>query len=53
MLDLLGAIIALVVWFATTFAPFPLGLGITHVLLAAGVVLLIRWWALRDSRTEA
>jgi len=43
---LLGAIIALLFWFVATFL-VPVGLGIVHVLLALGVVLLIRWWALR------
>jgi hypothetical protein len=44
---LIGAIIALLVWFALTFVA-PVGLGLIHLLLAIGVVLLIRWWALRD-----
>ena len=43
---LLGAIVALSVWFLTTFI-IPVGLGIVHLLLAAGVVLLIRWWGLK------
>ena len=47
-LTLLGAIVALVAWFLTTFA-VPVGLGIVHLLLGAGVVLLIRWWALRSA----
>lgn len=42
---LAAALIALAVWFVTTFV-VPVGLGLVHVLLAAGVVLLIRWWAL-------
>lgn len=46
MATLAGAIVALALWFLLTFA-VPVGLGIVHVLLAAGVVLLIRWWALR------
>jgi len=46
MLVLAGAIVALVAWFVLTFVS-PLGLGIIHLLLAIGVVLLIRWWGLR------
>ena len=44
--DLIGAIVALVAWFVLTFV-IKTGLGLVHALLAAGVVLLIRWWALR------
>jgi hypothetical protein len=47
MINLLGAIVALLLWFLLTFA-VPVGLGVVHLLLAAGVVLLIRWWALRE-----
>ncbi|MEZ4457681.1 MAG: hypothetical protein R2882_14205 [Gemmatimonadales bacterium] len=46
MATLAGAIIALVAWFLVTFV-VKVGLGITHLLLVIGVVLLIRWWALR------
>lgn len=45
-LDLVGAVVALVAWVVLTFI-IPPGLWIVHVLLAAGVILLIRWWALR------
>jgi hypothetical protein len=45
-LDLIGAIVALVGWFVLTFV-IKTGLGLIHLLLAVGVVLLIRWWALR------
>ena len=48
MATLAGAIIALIVWFVGTFV-VPVGLGIIHVLLAVGMVLLIRWWALRPA----
>lgn len=48
MIDLIGAIVALTLWFALTFV-VPAGLGLVHVLLGAGVVLWIRWWALRPS----
>lgn len=47
--NLIGAIIALAAWLVLTFIR-PVGLGIIHILLAVGVVLLIRWWGLR--RTE-
>ena len=46
MITLLGAIVALGLWLLLTFA-FPVGLGIVHALLALGILLLIRWWALR------
>jgi hypothetical protein len=45
-LTLVGAIICLAAWILTTFV-VPVGLGIVHLLLAAGVLLLVRWWALR------
>ncbi len=48
MISLFGAIIALVLWLVGTFL-FPVGLGLIHILLATGVVLLIRWWALRPA----
>jgi hypothetical protein len=48
MISLAGAIVALLLWFLLTFA-VPVGLGAVHLLLAAGVVLLIRWWALRKA----
>jgi hypothetical protein len=46
MLTLLAAALMLAVWILLTFL-VPAGLGIVHLLLATGVVLLIRWWALR------
>jgi hypothetical protein len=49
MVNLVGAIVALGLWFVLTFVISP-ALGIVHILLGAGVILLIRWWALRDSR---
>ncbi len=45
---LLAAVLLLAAWFVLTFV-IPLGLGIVHLLLAVGLTLLIRWWALRDS----
>ena len=44
--NLIGAIAALVLWILVVFIA-PVGLGIVHLLLAVGVGLLIRWWALR------
>lgn len=52
MINLVGAIIALALWLFGTFL-LPVGLGLIHILLAAGVVLLIRWWALRPAGTPA
>ena len=51
-MTLAGAIVALVAWLVLTFL-VPVGLGIVHVLLAVGVLLLIRWWALRDGTAAA
>ena len=45
--SLLGALVALALWVLGTFI-FPVGLGLVHILLAIGVVLLVRWWALRE-----
>jgi hypothetical protein len=50
MINLIGAIVALGLWFLLTFAR-PVGLGIVHLLLGAGVVLLVRWWALTPVNT--
>ena len=45
---LLGALACLVAWAALTFI-VQVPSGLIHVLLAAGVILIIRWYALRDS----
>jgi len=45
--SLLGAVVALALWVLGTFI-IPVGLGLVHVLLGIGVVLLVRWWALRE-----
>ncbi len=52
MINLVGAMVALVLWLVGTFL-MPIGLGLIHVLLAVGLVLLIRWWALRYPGTPA
>lgn len=46
---LIGALLALLLWVMFTFV-IPAGLGIVHVLLAVGVVLLMRWWVDVGSR---
>ena len=43
---LLLAIAALVAWALLIFGGVTT-VGVTHLLLAVGIVLLVRWWALR------
>jgi hypothetical protein len=43
---LLAAIVALVAWAILLFGGITTS-GVTHLLLAVGTVLLVRWWALR------
>jgi hypothetical protein len=43
---LLVAIAALVAWALLIFGGVT-SAGVTHLLLAVGTVLLVRWWALR------
>jgi predicted neutral ceramidase superfamily lipid hydrolase len=43
---LLIAIVALVAWAVLVFGGVTTA-GVTHLLLAVGTVLLVRWWALR------
>lgn len=45
-LTLLGAIVALVAWAIIIFGGVATS-GVTHLLLAVGTVLFVRWWALR------
>jgi hypothetical protein len=45
-LTLLGGIVALVAWAFIIFGGVATS-GVTHLLLAVGTVLLVRWWALR------
>ena len=44
---LLIALASLTLWVVLAFIR-PVGLGIVHLLLVAGAVFLIRWWAKRD-----
>ncbi len=43
---LLTAIVTLVAWTILVFGGVVTS-GVTHLLLALGTVLLVRWWALR------
>lgn len=43
---LLSAIAALIAWAVLIFGGVATS-GVTHLLLAAGTILLVRWWALR------
>ena len=43
---LLAAIVALIAWALLLFGGVTTS-GVTHLLLAVGTVLLVRWWALR------
>lgn len=42
---LAASIACLALWVVLVFVR-PVGLGVVHLLLAAGAVLWIRWWAL-------
>jgi len=43
---LFGAVAALIAWAVLIFGGIT-NAGVTHLLLAVGAVLLVRWWALR------
>jgi len=45
-LTLLAAIVSLIAWAVLIFGRVTMA-GVTHLLLAVGTVLLVRWWALR------
>ena len=45
-LTLLASLLCLALWVLLTFIR-PAGLGIVHLLLAAGATLWVRWWALQ------
>jgi hypothetical protein len=44
-LTLVTAIVSLVTWAVLVFGGITAS-GVTHLLLAVGTVLLVRWWAL-------
>ena len=48
MLELVIAIVCLAAWVVLAFA-VPVKAPAVHLLLAVGVTLLVRWWALRDA----
>ena len=45
--NLLIALASLIIWVVLAFIR-PVGLGIVHLLLVAGAVFFIRWWAKTD-----
>ena len=51
MLTLLASLFLLALWVLVTFVR-PVGLGVVHLLLAAGVGLWVRWWATRRKLRE-
>ena len=46
-LNLVSALFALALWVIFTFIR-PIGLGVVHLLLGAGAVLWVMWWATRE-----
>jgi hypothetical protein len=44
--SLLAGLAALIIWAVLIFGGITSS-GVTHLLLAVGTVLLVRWWALR------
>lgn len=48
MLSFLLGVASFLVWVLIVYVR-PIGLGIAHVLLGLSGVLIIRWWATRDS----
>ena len=50
-LTLLTSIACLAAWVVLVFIR-PVGLGVVHLLLGAGVALWIRWWATRDEKRQ-
>ena len=49
--NLLIALASLVLWVVLAYLR-PVGLGVVHLLLVAGAVFLIRWWAKRPVSGE-
>jgi hypothetical protein len=48
-LSLVLALASLVLWFGLAFV-LRVQAGAVHLLLAAGMILAVRWWALRPER---
>ena len=48
MLSLLLGVVSFLLWVLIVYVR-PIGLGIAHVLLGLSGVLIIRWWATRDT----
>lgn len=49
--SLVASLVCLILWAVLVFIR-PVGLGVVHVLLAVGAVLLIRWYAMRPLKGE-
>ena len=49
--NLLIALASLVLWVVLAYVR-PVGLGIVHLLLVAGAVFFIRWWARKPVSSE-
>jgi len=50
-LTLVASLVCLALWVLVVFVR-PVGSGIVHLLLGAGAVLWVRWWATRPVRGE-
>ncbi len=50
-LTLLASIVCIAAWIVLTFVR-PVGLGVVHLLLGAGVVLWMRWWATKEKQRQ-
>ena len=48
MLYLVSGVLCLLIWVVLCFVA-PVGLGVVHVLLGAGILLLIRGWVEKES----
>lgn len=51
MIWMVGGAACILVWIVLTFVT-PVGLGVVHVLLGAGVLLLIRGWVEKESTSS-
>lgn len=52
MLAMLLGVASFLLWVLIVYVR-PIGLGIAHVLLGLSGVLIIRWWALRESEVRS